>query len=627
MNKQSPDSSPEFEALLNHIKRTRGFDFTGYKRTSLLRRFQKRMQMLDIDSYSAYTDYLEVHPDEFALLFDTILINVTSFFRDPAAWEYLATDILPLIFADKQPNGVIRVWVAGCASGEDAYTIAILLAEAMGVDAFRDRVKIYASDVDEHALNQARQATYSDRDIGGIPPPLREKYFESADHRYVFRKDLRRCVIFGRHDLVQDAPISRIDLLICRNVLMYFNAEAQSRILSRFHFALNDRGFLFLGKAEMLFTHANLFTPVDLKRRVFLKVPRASLRDRLLVLAQTGDEEASSQLSKHVRFREAAFDASIAAQIVIDLNGFLILANERARNLLGVSVKDSGRTLQELAFSYQMPELRLRIEEVFVNRKPGMLRDIDWPSTAGDLHILEVQVVPLLDSHLALLGASVTFNDVTRYKRLQIEIEHANQELETAYEELQSTNEELETTNEELQSTVEELETTNEELQSTNEELETMNEELQSTNEELHTINDEIRRRTDELNQANAFLESVLTSLRGAVVVVDKNLSVQVWNPKAEDLWGLRENEAEGKNFLNLDIGLPVEQLRQPIRDCLSDGTNAQEYILEATNRRGKPIRCKVSCTPLHSSDRGDIRGVILVMEELDGNAPKGIQG
>ncbi len=188
--------------------------------------------------------------------------------------------------------------------------------------------------------------------------------------------------------------------------------------------------------------------------------------------------------------------------------------------------------------------------------------------------------------------------------------------METAYEELQSTNEELETTNEELQSANEELETTNEELQSTNEELETMNEELHSTNEELETLNEELHERSTAVNTANDFLASILASLRGGVMVVNQNLLIQAWSAKAEDLWGLRANEVQGKHFLNLDIGLPVEQLRSPIRDCLNSELEYQEVLLEAINRRGKAIFCKVTCTPLVNPSH-QIRGVILLMEEV----------
>ncbi|WP_416668467.1 CheR family methyltransferase [Egbenema bharatensis] len=606
----------EFEALLDYVKRNRGFDFTGYKRSSLMRRVNKRMQTVEIEGYNHYLDYLEVHPEEFNHLFNTLLINVTSFFRDRSAWEHLEKEVLPPLLSAKAPNGPIRVWSAGCASGEEAYTIAMMLAELIGIEQFQERVKIYATDVDEDALNQARQATYPINQLKGLDDQQIEQYFEQVENRYTFRKDLRRSVIFGRHDLIQDAPISKVDLLVCRNTLMYFNAETQSRILARFHFALRNEGILFLGKAEMLLTRSSLFRPVNLKCRVFSKVPQLNMRDRFIVMAQTGNEEGDDQLSNHIRLREAAFDSGPTARVVVDANGLISLINEQARRLFNLTARDVGRRLQDLELSYRPVELRSCIEQVYGDRRAVHLRDVQWLTASGDMFYLDVQILPLLDNNNTILGIGINFIEVTRYKRLQEELEHSNQELEMAYEELQSTNEELETTNEELQSSNEELETTNEELQSTNEELETMNEELQSTNEELQTVNDELQRRSEELNQSNAFLESILTSLKGGVVVVDRDLRVQIWNHKAEDLWGLRVEEALQQNFLNLDIGLPVEYLRQPIRDCLasSDGSSS-EVILDAINRRGRGIQCRITCMPLVGVHEG-IGGVILVMEE-----------
>ncbi len=270
----------DFEALLNYLKRARGFDFTGYKRPSLMRLMRKRMAKVGVESFSEYLDYLETNSIELTHLFDALLLNVTTFFRDATAWNYLTEEIVPLILANKTENEPIRVWSAGCASGEEAHTLAIILAEALGVEAFRSRVKIYATDVDEDALSRGRLASYSDKELRDVPDTLREQYFEPSRTHYTFRNDLRRCVIFGRHDLVQDAPISRLDLLVCRNTLMYFNAETQGRILARFHFALKNTGFLFVGKAEMLLTHVNLFNPVQLKYRIFSKVPKVTLRDR-----------------------------------------------------------------------------------------------------------------------------------------------------------------------------------------------------------------------------------------------------------------------------------------------------------------------------------------------------------
>ncbi len=610
--------SLEFETLLDYLKRCRGFDFSGYKRSSLMRRINKRMQTVNIQGYNNYIDFLEVHPEEFNHLFNTILINVTSFWRDRTAWEYVKSEIIPEILSRKTANEQIRIWSAACASGEEAYTLAMLIVEILGIDEFRERVKIYATDVDEEALNQARQAAYEERDLTGLTPEEIETFFELVDTTYSFRKDLRRSVIFGRHDLIQDAPISKIDLLVCRNSLMYFNAETQSKILARFHFALRDGGFLFLGKAEMLLSHGNTFAPVNLKNRIFTKVPKLNLRDRLMLVAQTGNEEVANHLAVQVRLRDAAFDSGPLARLILDHNNVLALANEQARILFHLTREDLGRPFQDLEISYRPVELRSGIEQVYSDRQIVNLPSIQWQTSQGELIFLDVQLSPLIDINNNILGISINFQDITRYKRLQAELEHSNQELEMAYEELQSTNEELETTNEELQSSNEELETTNEELQSTNEELETMNEELQSTNEELQTVNDELQRRGEELNEVNAFLEAILTSLKGGVVVVNRDLQVLIWNQKSEDLWGLRMEEALGQNFLNLDIGLPVDQLRQPIRICLSgeEGTYP-EVMLDAVNRRGRAIKCRVTSTPLIYVE-GHIQGVILLMEEQE---------
>jgi len=293
-----------FEALLRFLQQQRGFDFTGYKRPSLMRRMLRRMQTVSVHGFEAYRDYLEVHPEEFALLFNTILINVTSFFRDPPAWRFVETQVLPEMLASKGTHAPVRVWSAGCASGQEAYSIAMLLAEALGDEAFRERVKVYATDADEEALAQARHAAYTPKDMEEVPPRLRERYFDQASGRYVFRPDLRRSVIFGRHDLVQDAPISRLDLLVCRNTLMYFNAETQAKVMSRFHFALNGHdngaGYLFLGRAEMLLTQSSLFSALDLKCRVFSKLQLPGIRPRAPALAIPGnpDEEERDADSK-----------------------------------------------------------------------------------------------------------------------------------------------------------------------------------------------------------------------------------------------------------------------------------------------------------------------------------------
>jgi two-component system CheB/CheR fusion protein len=276
-------TAAEFSKLLGYLKTARGFDFSAYKVSSLMRRIQKRMREVGVHGYNEYMDYLEVHPHEFVPFFDTVLINVTGFFRDSPSWKFLAEQILPKILEEHGADQPVRFWSAGCASGEEAYSLAILLAEAMGEESFRRRAKIYATDADEGALAIARLGAYEARQIEDVPAELVDKYFEPNGGRHLFRPDLRRCMIFGRHDLIQDAAISRLDLLLCRNTLMYFNAEAQEKILARFHFALGRGGYLFLGKAETLLSHGLSFRPVDLKHRIFQRSPVDGVRERLLV--------------------------------------------------------------------------------------------------------------------------------------------------------------------------------------------------------------------------------------------------------------------------------------------------------------------------------------------------------
>jgi len=608
--------SPEFERLLQYLRETRGFDFSGYKRTTLLRRIEKRMAQVGVKGHGPYLEYLQAHPDEFGTLFNTILINVTSYFRDAAAWDYVRTEVLPRIIEGKAPYEPIRVWSAGVASGEEAYSVAMLLSEVLGAGEYRERAKIYATDVDEDALTHARQGRAAAKDLEEVPASLRDKYFEPEGDHFLLRSELRRSIIFGRHDLVQDAPISRIDLLVCRNTLMYFEPEAQARILARLHYALSEKGYLFLGKAEMLLRRDTLFVPVDLKQRVFSKIPQIGVREQRVAAAQAGGLDGPNPSTRHARLRELVVDVLPIAQLVVDLVGIVIAINERARSLFGLVVADVGRPMQDLEISYRPVELRSLIDQAYRDRRPVEARDVERRTPNGDIQYFDVNVGLLVDRDGSLLGASIAFTDVTGYNRVNRELERSKQELETTSEELQATNEELETTNEELQSTVEELETTNEELQSSNEELETMNEELESTNTELETINTELQQRGTQLDHINLFMEQILANVRTGVAVLDKDLRVQLWNQQAEELWGVRASETVGHPLLSLDIGLPVGELVAPINEAIKNTNGFREVTVKATNRRGRRFMCRVQCSAMASVDGGG--GAILLMEEAE---------
>jgi two-component system CheB/CheR fusion protein len=600
------------KALLDYLKGSRGFDFSGYKRTSLERRIRKRMHEVEIERYDEYQDHLQVTPDEFTALFDTILINVTGFFRDKPAWDYLAGDVIPQILEDVPQPDPIRVWSAACSSGEEAYTLAILLAEALGDEDFRRRVKIYATDIDEEALARARHAIFPRDALNSVPDDYAARYFEQGPLGYSFRGDLRRSVIFGRNDLVQDAPISRIDLLVSRNALMYFTPETQARILRHFNFALKPTGYLFLGKSEMLITHTDLFMPKNLKWRVFRRVPQHGWAERLAFVTDNAatDQDAAGDRGA---LRSGAFSMSPVAQLVVDRSGFLTEVNEAARSLFEIAPADVGRPLHDLEVSYRPVDLRSALEQAYGERRTVTVGRVAWHPPDEEAKTLQVVVAPVPGPGPRALGAIISFDDVTETARLDEEHGRSQRQLETAYEELQSTVEELETTNEELHATNEELETTNEELQSSNEELETMNEELQSTNDELEAMNEEQASRSIELDRANLFLEGILGSLGIGVVVLDRDQRVQVWNANSTELWGLRPDEVEGHHFLALDIGFPVEMLKEPIRAALNGDEDHREHEVEAVTRRGRTVACRVRIVPLKAPS-DELYGLILLM-------------
>jgi two-component system, chemotaxis family, CheB/CheR fusion protein len=409
-------------------------------------------------------------------------------------------------------------------------------------------------------------------------------------------------------------PISRIDLLLCRNTLMYFMADAQSSVLANFAFALKAEGALFLRKSEVLLTRSPLFVPLDLKRRIFCKAIGAN-QDEPNHPTRSGREQTIATDPPHDGIRRVAFESSPVAQFAVDPAGNLALANKAARQSLAIHPRDIGRPIQDLEISYRPLELRSLIDQAAKEHRAVSANGITVTGPDGQSARFDVLVHLLSNERGDTMGVSVAFMDTTRSRNLEDELEHSRRELETAYEELQSTVEELESMNDELQSTNEELETTNEELQSTNEELETMNEELQSTNEELETINDELRERTDDASQANAFLSSILASLQAGVIVIDDDFRVLAWNGRSEELWGLRTHEVAGQNLLGLDIGLPVELLRAPVRRCLATGTQEQLDV-PARNRRGRPIVVDVECAPLRLGARDTAEGAILLLQD-----------
>ena len=608
------------EELLVFIRDARGFDFTGYKRSTLARRIRKRMQEVGATDFVGYRDHLESSAEEFGHLFNTILINVTGFFRDAETWAFLQREIMPELVEKTGQSREIRVWSAGCSSGEEAYSLAIAFAEALGIEETAKWVKIYGTDVDDDALRDARAGIYPAKALESLPASLREKYFEQNGTQSAFRPDLRRRVIFGRHDITRDAPISRLDLLVCRNTLMYFNVETQAQVIDRFHFALREGGYLFLGKAEMLLSDGDRFEVVSMRQRFFRRRPGAAApryQSMPIKLDVIGIPEMR-EVSKKRQLRDLALETAPFAAIGVDAEGTVVLINNQMRAMFGMTARDTGRPFHDLEISYRPVELRSLIERAYAEHRVVRVNAVERPLGPAEVQFLDIHIQPLWGTDGLSAGVMVMFVDTSVVTRMQLELKRNREDLDTAHEELQSTNEELETPNEELQSSIEELETTNEELQSTNEELETTNEELQSGNEELETMNEEMRVRTAELDEARTFLEGVLSSVAAGVVVLDAEQHVRSWNKGAEELWGLRADEVRNQPFFSLDFGLPTGEVRDIVQQCLESGKRSGPVQVAAVNRIGRAITCTVVCSPLKGSGEGDKDGdgAVLLMEE-----------
>ena len=626
------EADGDLDALLVFLRDARGLDFTGYKRASVARRVRRRANELRLDSLAAYRDLLEADVHEFTNLLDTMLINVTGFFRDSEAWTYLAEAIVPHIVERPAGDEAIRVWSAGCASGEEAYTIAMVMAEILGPAETARVVKIYGTDIDTAALDQARRAVYPDVSLDAVPEPLRQRYFQPVERGrgWLVAPELRRAVVFGRHDLTRDPPISRIDLLICRNTLMYFNAETQAAVIPRLHYALNDNGYLFLGRAELIVRGgAGRFSPVSLTHRIFATLPHRTRTilppsgpDSSATLPFAAIEPAAGNEERWTTLREAAFETGAVAQLVVDPDGTLLGANEAARDHLGIGPDQIGQQLRDLRVSFDPVELRAPIERALADRASQDLGVVRHALADGRTADLNVRVLPLLNASGGTLGVGVTFTDVTNLADLRDEFHRMNQALQTAYEELQSTNEELVTSNEELQSTNEELETTNEELQSTNEELQTTNDELQAAQGVAERVNETLVEVNDELNRSMAQHQQLLDHLPTAFAVLGSRLLIEEWSAAAADMWGLRRDEALGLAFFGLDIGLPREPLQGPVRACLAGADATQTIDIEAVNRKGRHFICRVSVTPIAGDRTGEETKALLVMHDKARDQP-----
>jgi two-component system CheB/CheR fusion protein len=626
-----PPRDNELEAILEKVRQVRNFDFRNYKRATLQRRIDRRMAATRCKTRAAYLALLERDPNEVNTLISSMLIKLTTFFRDGEVWSALDR-LLKEIARKRRPDQELRIWSAGCATGEEAYSIAIAAAEALGPGYPGPELKVFGTDVDEAAIAFARRGVYSAQQLEGCSKERLARWFVPTGNSYAVRKEIRRSVVFGVNNLVSDAPVSRIDLILCRNVFIYLDAELQKRVLSRFYFALRSDGGLVLGRSELIPFAAKLFEPVDLQRRIYRKdgrqefplLPHERLETPLIEHhspARTG--EPSSPKEGQRGFLKDVIDSQPCPIIVTTNEGTVTLINQAACRLWSRNERELvGKRLAALGLPGLTQDLLVeQSARVRAGRSDREVADGLMEIPGSEPVALRAQVVPLRGPTEDTHGLLYVAHDVTALRGLEQNLQRANEELnaanlqlQTSNEELRASNEELETTNEELQSANEELQTTNEELQSTNEELETTNEELQSTNAELDATNRELAHRTQEMDALSFCQRTIIRTLSAGVMVLDANGRITTWNLAAERLLGLTEREAVGQVLWTLRIPALKRTLLMRIRKYLTDNRSLRLEDVSYQLPHGGRGRATLVAAPLIMDSQ--MLGSIILFED-----------
>ncbi len=557
-----PDENKALEVLLEEVRMRSGLDFNSYKTPTILRRLHRRMVATETENLESYMEYLNTHPEEYHLLIGAFLIKVTEFFRDADLYSYLAQDVLPQIISAARLRGnEIRIWSAGCATGEEAYSLAILFSEALGNELETFTIRVFATDVDTEAVAFARRGIYPPSALVGLSEELIGRYFTKDEHGYQVRKRVRSMVVFGQHDLGQRAPFPNIDLAFCRNVLIYFTSDLQRRTLQIFAYSVRDGGYLVLGKAESANSLSEFFALQHQQHKVYRRqgdrilmplarfsTPTSVPPQRVALTKRTPSGLEMSQRPKEVTQRMQALAESALLRlpvglVVVDRRYDIQAINSTARSLLAIHGTAVGEDLIHQVQPALHLELRAAIDAAFRSATAVTIDAIAVDGvTSNDAHYLQLLCYPQRSEgeRGPVEVVLIVVSDVSGLVRPRLELERrlretrdelarlqdeheqeiksreqlvqrlmeTNRQLEEANQELTSTNEELRTTNEEFllsteeaQAAAEEVETLNEELQATNEELETLNEELQSTIEELNTTNDDLQARSLELQE------------------------------------------------------------------------------------------------------------------------------
>lgn len=567
--------------IFSLLRRHAGHDFSSYKINTIQRRIARRMQVHQIDNLPAYIRYMQEKPDEIGTLFRELLINVTSFFRDPEAWDALRPALETLV--SSRPAGTsLRVWVPGCSSGEEVYSIAILLDECMHASGRQLEIQIFGTDLDAWSIDKARAGLYPDSIVDDLTEERLHKYFTNEKGSYRIRRDIREMAIFAPQNAIKDPPFTQVDLISCRNLMIYLNADIQQKLLPIFHYALNPGGILFLGSSETIGPFSDLFDQLDKRWKLFRRRENNSIRPALPefssgVLAdgarsdtRVGMRQIDRGLSIQRQIERALLARFVPASVIVNERGDIVYVHGRTGAYLEPSEGQPRNNILEMARQGLQLELAEALRRCTSANDEVECPDLSVSSNGSRLQV-DLSVAKLNEPEalrdLLLVSFRPTMTAAAPDRGADesaqpeaggydVRIEQMERALRFMRETHQATLEELETSNEELESANEELQSTNEELQSSNEELETSKEEMQSLNEELTTVNAELQSKLEDLSRASDDMQNLLNSTKIATVFLDNELKIKRFTEQARELVMLRQE----------DVGRPIHELASKLQ-------------------------------------------------------------
>jgi len=572
--------------ILMQLRSATGHDFSQYKKSTIVRRIERRMSMHNIEDREVYARYLKEHPAEIKLLFKELLINVTNFFRDPEAFAALKQYILPQLFADKPEDYVFRVWVAGCATGEEAYSIAILLREFMNETHREFKIQLYATDLNEDAIAVARAGIYPPNIVQDVQPERLRHFFVKEDTGYRVKKNIREMVVFATQNIIKDPPFTKLDLLSCRNLMIYLEPELQNRLIPAFHYALKPGGVLFLSPSESIGNYPELFAPLNRKWK-FYRATGSIASTRAVMsggLVWTGNPNTKAPNDAVKKIKETNFaeltrrvllQSYAPASVVTDENGNILYVHGETGKYLRPAPGQATLNIVDMARENLQMELRVAMNSAGQG-VPTLNKEVPVNS-GGDFQTVSFSVRPMPAPDAGEKLLLISFQDIARPPPRKLHrgkgvaqengelrrVEGLERELAYTKENLHATIEEQQASNEELKSTNEELQSTNEELQSTNEELETSKEELQSVNEELITVNAELQAKIEQLADMQNDMKNLLDNINIGTIFLDQHLRIKRYTREA----------AQAYRLVAADVGRPLGDIKSNIagEDLLAD--------------------------------------------------------